>query len=107
MAFTPIQKLIPRALKKLGVDQEAKAALICERYRRCAPRIVHADVLEHSFPRYFKNGTLMIGAENSAWAQEITMKAHLLLEEIRREETIKYIKQIRTTVTARKAGPQP
>ncbi|MEK7529209.1 MAG: DUF721 domain-containing protein [Patescibacteria group bacterium] len=99
MSFISIQKLVPKALAGLGIKREARAALVCERYRRTAPGVVHPEVLEYSFPRSFKNGTLTIGVTNSVWAQEISMKKEAILEEIRKGEGVPAIKALKTIIS--------
>lgn len=69
--FTSIQKIIPKAAAKLGVKREVEAALICEKYRKLAPRLIHTNALQHTFPKYYRRKTLTIGVENPAWAEQV------------------------------------
>lgn len=69
--FFPIQLIIPRAINKLGIKTEVEAALICERYRKFAPSIVHKDALQNTFPKFYRRRTLTIGVSNPAWAHQV------------------------------------
>lgn len=93
--FTPFQKILPKALANIGLSREAKAALICERYRKLAPRVVHEQALLHTMPKFFRGATLTVGVTNPAWAGRIaTCKKDLLaaLNESLGKKTVEDIK---------------
>ena len=64
------------------MQRSVTASMVCNRYRELAPNIVHAQVLDYSRPRYFKNGVLEVYAVNSVWAQEISLHAHTIVSSI-------------------------
>jgi len=69
-------------MSTLGVKREVEAAVVCEKYRKIAPRVVHAEALQHSFPKSYRNKILTIGVENSAWAAQIKQSAEMIIDEI-------------------------
>lgn len=79
LMFISIQKLLPSAYTKLGVKLEVEAALICEKYRKIAPGLIHERALDHTFPKHYKNKVLTVGAENSAWASQIAANQNELI----------------------------
>ncbi|MEK9132453.1 MAG: DciA family protein [Patescibacteria group bacterium] len=80
--FTPLNQILPRAMIQLGVKKEVDAAIVCERYRKLASKIVHKDALNHTFPKSYKGRTLTIGVENSAWAEAVVSKKDALIKEL-------------------------
>ncbi|MBI2638508.1 DUF721 domain-containing protein [Candidatus Peregrinibacteria bacterium] len=78
--FTPLQKIISGAAARLGIKREIEAALICEKYRKLAPRLVHANALQHTFPKFYRNKTLTVGVENSAWAHQVAINKKTILQ---------------------------
>lgn len=80
--FTPLSKLLPRAAARLGIKREIEAALICEKYRKLAPRLVHTNALKHTFPKFYRSKTLTIAVENPAWAQQVINCKSALLQAI-------------------------
>lgn len=97
--FVPIQKIITKAVAKLGIQKEATAALVCEKYRRLAPRLVHTNALEHTFPKSFAKKTLTIGVLNSAWAAEVKKNETILLETLNEALGKKSVAVIRTSIS--------
>lgn len=66
-------------MAKLGVRREVEAAVVCEKYRKFAPRFVHTNALSHTFPKFYQKKTLTIAVENPAWAQQVmTQKVNLI-----------------------------
>lgn len=99
--FTPIQQIIPKTAATFGMKHQLEAALICEKYRKLAPRLVHTNALEHTAPISYRGKTLTIGVANSAWAQQVTDKANLLLQEINKELGSSGVAKIKTTCAPR------
>jgi len=93
-----IQALVKKIANSRGISVEMTASNICQKYRRLAPGIIHPNILDHSFPKHFKNNTLTVAAKNSAWAQEIHMHSHLLLESLQKESSPVSIKRIKVLV---------
>lgn len=96
--FTPLQKLFPQALNKIGVRREIEAALICEKYRKLAPKIVHADVLAHTLPQFYRRKILTIGVKNSAWAQMVIRQKDALIKGINEALGKPFVENITTKV---------
>ncbi len=66
--FIPIQKILPKAIAQLKMTRQTRAALICEKYRKLAPTLVHQEALKFTSPLFFRNKILIINVVNSAWA---------------------------------------
>lgn len=73
---------MPKTIVRLGIRQEVEAALICEKYRKLAPRLVHTNALEHTFPKFYRKKTLTIGVENPAWAEQVIKNKQKIMDEI-------------------------
>lgn len=104
--FAHIAKLIPKAIAKRGFTQPARAAWVCEKYRRAAAEIFHAEVLLHAWPKFYKNKVLTVGVDHPTYAQEVALKKHKILETINASESAaggvsrdeKLVNDIRTVV---------
>jgi predicted nucleic acid-binding Zn ribbon protein len=96
--FTPLSKIIPRAAAQLGIKREIEAALICEKYRKLAPRLVHTNALKHTFPKFYRNKTLTIAVENPAWAQQVMNCKSALLQAINESLGKKSVEMLKTQV---------
>lgn len=96
--FTPIQKILPKAIKNLGLTSEAQAALICEKYRKLAPRLIHTNALRHTAPKFYRGKILTIGVINSAWAQAVLAQKKGLIELMNKELGKKMVADLKTRV---------
>lgn len=96
--FTPIQKILPKAIKSLGLASEARAALICEKYRKLAPRLIHTNALHHTFPKFYRGKVLTIGVANSAWAAAVLAQKKGLIELMNKELGKKMVADLKTRV---------
>ena len=96
--FTPLSKIIPRAAAQLGIKREIEAALICEKYRKLAPRLVHTNALKHTFPKFYRNKTLTIAVENPAWAQQVIIHKEELLKALNESLGKKMVEKLRTQI---------
>ena len=103
--FQRIQNLFPQAFSRLGLGRQAQAALICEKYRKLAPAIVHKDLLNHTIPRFYKKKILTIAVENSAWAHAIISKKKELAEALNASPGTPLIQDIKTRVEQLNANP--
>lgn len=99
MAFVQLKELIPRALASKGLTRQAKAAVVCEKYRTLAPQIVRPDILEHTFPKTFQGGILTVGVENGAWAQLIIAAKIALISGINAAIGDSVVRELKTTVS--------
>lgn len=96
--FTPIQKILPKAIQGLGLRRETEAALICEKYRKIAPRLVHANALRYTYPKFYRGRTLMVGVTNPAWAEQIMIRKAELMKAINESLGKKLIQTIKTQI---------
>lgn len=96
--FTPLQKIIPKTIKSFGIKRQVEAALICEKYRKLAPRLVRSNALKHTLPKFYRGKTLVIGVENSAWAEQVLSKKKELMEVINTEMGLQSIVDIKTHI---------
>lgn len=97
--FSSFQSVLPSAIKNLKLKREIEAALICEKYRKLAPRHVHVNALQHTFPKYFKAQTLTVGVENAAWAAQIKSREAELRKALNDALGREAVQRIRTLVS--------
>lgn len=93
--FTSIQNILPKTIQKIGIKTEIDAAQVCEKYRKLAPRIVHADALQHTFPKFFRRRSLVIGVEDTNWGHQVMTNREALLAAINECFKEKKVKQIK------------
>ena len=98
--FIQLQKLLPKAMQSLGVAREVTAALVCEKYRKLAPEIIHAEALTFTKPLHFRGKTLTIGVRSSAWAGQIISKKQELLNALNKSLGKTYVTALRTQMIA-------
>ena len=96
--FKPIQSLIPKTANRLGVGKQLQAIDICNRYKKVATQILPEQAQNNTFPKWFKNKTLVIGVANSAWAQEVIMRKDAIIDEINSKVGRKVITDLRTQI---------
>lgn len=101
MTFIPIQKILPKAINSIGIKREVEAAVICEKYRKLAPRCIHANALEHTSPKYYKGRTLVVAVENSAWAYQVSENKAAILSAINDSLGREAVKIVKTQVVPR------
>ncbi len=94
-----IKELVTKIANRRGISREASAAFVCHKYRDLAPKVVCNNILDHSFPKHFKDSILTIAVENSAWAQEIHMCKINLLAALNKELSPHKIKEIRVLIS--------
>ena len=92
------QDLFQKIANQKGLSRQLDAAQICQRYRRLAPQIIAPDILKYTTPRSFKNNTLYISTQNSAWSQEVHMNKIDLLEALNKDSKSCQIRDIKTVV---------
>ena len=79
------QKIIPKAAGKYNFAMTLNSIKICQEYRNIAQEILPKSVLDNTFPRTFKNNTLIIGARNSSWAHELHMNKHRIHQSLKKK----------------------
>lgn len=80
--FVPISKLIPKTLTKFGFSKQAKAAFICEKYRRAAAEFLPSNRVLQTWPKNYQNGVLTIFVTHPILAQELMERKHGLLKKM-------------------------
>lgn len=99
MAFTPVSKILPKTFAKFGLTRQARAALVCERYRKAALQLFPPKISLHAWPKCFRGKTLIIGVDHPAYANEIIQKKEQLLALLNDKKPLKFqITDIRTKV---------
>lgn len=98
--FVNFREYLPKALAKYNVSRQSQAALICERFRQLAPKVVGKDAANHVAPKYFKHGVLTISVPSSVWAQHVFVHRHELLLQLNMNLDGAHVKDIRTYVEA-------
>lgn len=96
--FVHFKSLIPKAIAKYKMTREARAAHVCERFRRLAPELIGEDALNHVRPKFFKGNTLYISVPNSGWAQRVYVHRHDLIMKLNLDSDREDVHEIRTHV---------
>ncbi len=95
--FIDFKKFLPKALEKYKVTREARAALICNRFREMAPGIIGGDAHE-IHPKFFKGHTLYVAVPSSVWAQRVYVHRHDLIMKLNLDTESDLVHDIRTVV---------
>ncbi len=93
MGFSSAKDFLFLAAKKYKLDNQAVAALICEKTRQ---------IIAKNFPQYtelwqpvkFSNGKLSISAKNSAASSELFLKTNQILDFLNEEDLPKIVQYI-------------
>lgn len=97
--FDPFQKYLARAANRYGVGREVSAATVCQSFRTLIPKIFQKEAGDYISPASFKNATLTINVENQAWAEQVIMRKHKIIEELNDKAGKVVIKSLRTQLT--------
>ena len=79
------QSLLAGAAGKYNFSKTLEAIEVCQEFRSLAPKMIRPDALENVFPKNFQDRTLTVGVYNSAWAQQLQLKKHLIQQELNRK----------------------
>ncbi len=96
--FQHFSRWIPKAIVRYNLSRQARAALICKRFRKLAPSIMGEDILKYIKPKYFKRGILYISVPNSLWAQHVFVHRHDLIMKLNLQLEKEWVHDIRTQV---------
>ena len=96
--FVWSKDLIPKALAHYQVDRQARAALVCTRFRNIVTEIVGKDAEGIVKPKYVKSGVLYVAVPNSIWAQRVYVHRHELLTHINLASQKPLVEDLRTYV---------
>ncbi len=80
--FFSFAELVPKALAKYKIEREARAALVCQRFRTLMPSILGDDAGSSVKPKFVKGGTLYVSVPSSMWAQRVYVHRHELLVQL-------------------------
>lgn len=96
--FIHFSSFIPDALKKYKMTREARASLVCARFRKILPSIVGEDLPAAVHPKFFKGGVLYVGVPSSMWAQRVYVHRHELIMKLNLNLEKEWVKDLRTVV---------
>jgi len=96
--FIHFSDFIPQALKKYRLTREARAGLVCARFRTILPTIVGEDAKKEVHPKFLKAGVLYVAVPNSVWAQRVYVHRHELLLKLNMHLGKEWVKDLRTIV---------
>lgn len=80
--FFSFSELVPKALAKYKIEREARAALVCQRFRTLMPSILGTDAPSAVKPKFVKGKVLYIAVPSSVWAQRVYVHRHELLMQL-------------------------
>lgn len=104
--FDSFQKYLPKAAAHYGIQKELKAMQICQEYRRIAQGLFPKQNTEETSPKSYNHNTLTIGVTSSAWAQQLMMQKHKILEEINKKYGATTLKDIKIEMVEKGIDPQ-
>ncbi|MFA6024001.1 MAG: DciA family protein [Candidatus Gracilibacteria bacterium] len=96
--FVHFSQFVPNALKKYKLTREARAGLVCARFRTILPTIVGDDLPEAVHPKFLKAGILFVAVPSSIWAQRVFVHRHELLLKLNLHLGKDWVKDLRTVV---------
>ena len=96
--FQPFQQYLNRAANRYGIGKEIQAATVCQSFRSIIPIVFSNKETPEKYiePAFFRQGSLVINVENSAWAQEVIMRKAKIIEEMNHKAGTEIIKNLRT-----------
>lgn len=80
--FFTFSELVPKALAKYKMEREARAALVCQRFRTLMPSILGPDAATSIRPKFVKGKVLYVAVPSSVWAQVVYVHRHELLVQL-------------------------
>jgi hypothetical protein len=96
--FINLKDLIPKAVRRFGMQREVRSAKACERFRKLLPELVGQEAPSHVRPKFLKGHILYVSVPSSIWAQKVFVKRHDLLEQINAGLEKPYVHDLRTLV---------
>jgi len=98
MAWQKLENLLPRSIKKAGIDKQVCAAVICDDFIKVLSEVFDERVTKKVKPMYIKNKTLTIGVLNSVLAQEIKLHEQEILRKLNVAGKEKVVERLRFLV---------
>jgi predicted nucleic acid-binding Zn ribbon protein len=99
----PISDLLDAVTGGLGAPRAQVLSAVFAHWTR----LVGPEIAAHAQPRSLRQGVLVVGADQPAWATQLRYLASDLLTRIRAETATEEISQIRITVEAPSARKRP
>jgi len=101
--FEPFQKFMTKAANRYGIQNEVKAADICQKFRALIPELFHKKQFpeENISPAHYKNSVLVINVKTPAWAQEVIMRKEKIISEINRKTGKEVVKNLRAQLSSK------
>ena len=78
--FKQLKELLPKAVNKQGLASQFNAIEILNVYKAACENYFDKEALLYLRPRSYKNNTLYIETENSAWSQQLHMKRSQIIK---------------------------
>lgn len=97
--FDAFQKFIPKAAAEYNVTKQLQAAHVCQEFRSLSKTIFPAEIADQAFPKSYDGKTLTVGVVNSAWAQQVAMQKHQILEAINKKFGPKTLLNVKIEMT--------
>lgn len=94
--FVHLKDLIPKAASKLHLQGELKASLVLARTEKLIAELFSGQLSQLIHPKKFTDGILWCTVRNSAVAQELQQKSHLLRRQLNESLGLDAVKQIRS-----------
>jgi predicted nucleic acid-binding Zn ribbon protein len=82
--WTSIQKIIPRKVKELGLEQAMSLAKLQKDWDEILKPTLPAIFKKKSEPIKIYHRVLFVRCQNSVWAAELQIKEKIILEEIKK-----------------------
>ncbi|MBU1164006.1 DUF721 domain-containing protein [Patescibacteria group bacterium] len=98
MAWQKLENLLPKSIKKAGVDSQVGVAVICDDFIKVLSDVFDERVTKKVKPMYIKNKTLTIAVMNSVLAQEIKLHEPEILKKMNKHGEEKIIERLRFLV---------
>ncbi len=84
MAFSPIKKILPKAVKNAGIGVKLDEAKILAKFEQTASAVFGESVLKKMKPLYIKDGTLYLACLSDLLAEQIKRQERRFLFELNR-----------------------
>ncbi len=97
--FDAFQKFIPKAAAEYNFTRQLQAVKVCQEFRSLSKTMLPEEAAAQAFPKSYDGKTLTVGVLNSAWAQQIAMQKHQILEAINKKFGPKTLRNIKIEMT--------
>lgn len=94
--FVHLKDLIPKVANKFQLQGELKASLVLSRSETVLGEVFSDHLRQLIQPKKFNDGVLWCTVRNSAVAQELQQKSHLVLQRLNESLGLAAVRQIRS-----------